>query len=322
MGLKAYIARRVLEVIPVVFTVIVITFFLIRLAPGDVAIVMAGEFADPVYIEHVREMYGLNKPLSEQFVIYITNILQGDLGRSYVYARPVLSLISERIGVTLSLIIPSTILSATIGTLLGIYAAKKHPSKTDMSFSYVPLFVYSTPIFLLGMILILSFGYYLRIFPIAGIMSIGKQLTGIAHILDLLWHAFLPILTLSLWWLSHYVRVSRAQMIEIKREDFMATYRAIGYNSNTIYFRRALRNALLPIITITGMQIGYALAGSILIETVFAWPGMGSLILEAIMARDYPIITGSYIVLSVSVVVANLLTDIIYGIIDPRIVYK
>jgi len=153
-------------------------------------------------------------------------------------------------------------------------------------------------------------------------MSVVGTRTGIAYILDILWHAFLPILTLSLWWLSQYVRVSRAKIIEVKTEDFMTVSRAIGYGTNTIYFRHALRNALLPIVTLTGMQIGFALAGATLTETVFAWPGIGTLIFGAILSRDYPLIMGSYIILSISVAVANLLTDIIYAIVDPRIVYK
>jgi len=317
--LRRYIFYRFLQLIPVIFIVIFINFLLIHLAPGDVAITLAGEDADPVYIENIREIYGLNKPFHEQLLLYLGQVLQGDLGISFVSRQPVLHEILERVPATLLLVGTSLIIAIVIGTTLGTLVAQRPGSVIDSILSLVAVAAYSIPVFWLGLMLVLFFGVFLKWFPISGMYSLLIPKEGFDRVLDIAKHLVLPSIALSSVWIGQYFRLSRTSVAEVYNEHYIVTVKAIGFSSNTILLHYALRNALLPIVTIFGVQLGLALTGAVLTETVFSWPGLGRLIYDAILARDTPIIMGAYIVMSICVAFASLITDLLYAVLDPRV---
>ena len=319
MRLRRYIFYRFLQLIPVIFIVIFINFLLIHLAPGDVAITLAGEDADPVYIENIREIYGLNKPFHEQLLIYLGQVLQGDLGISFVSRQPVLHEILERVPATLLLVGTSLIIAIIIGTTLGTLVAQRPGSLIDSILSSLAVAAYSIPVFWLGLMLVLFFGVYLKWFPISGMYSLLIPKEGFDRVLDIAKHLVLPSIALSSVWIGQYLRLSRTSVAEVYNEHYIVTVKAIGFSSNTILLHYALRNALLPIVTIFGLQLGLALTGAVLTETVFSWPGLGRLIYDAILSRDTPIIMGAYIVMSICVALASLITDLLYAVLDPRV---
>ena len=292
---------------------------LIHLAPGDVAITLAGEDADPVYIENIREIYGLNKPFHEQLLIYLGQVLQGDLGLSFISRRPVLHEILERVPATLLLVGTSLIIAIVIGTTLGTLVAQRPGSLIDSILSSAAVALYSIPVFWLGLMLVLFFGVYLKWFPISGMYSLLIPKEGFDRVLDIAKHLVLPSIALSSVWIGQYLRLSITSVAEVYNEHYIVTVKAIGFSSNTILLHYALRNALLPIVTIFGLQLGLALTGAVLTETVFSWPGLGRLIYDAILSRDTPIIMGAYIVMSICVALASLITDLLYAVLDPRV---
>ena len=311
-----------LEIVPVILAIIIINFFLINFAPGDPAVLLAGEYASTDYVEAIREKYGLNKSVPERLVTYMTNFLQGDLGYSYFYGRDVLSIILERIPATLLLFIPSQIISLGIGTLLGAYAARKYLKKTDATLSTTILTLYSIPMFWAGILLIIIFGLHLNWFPTGGMITIGASNEGFNHYFDVLWHMILPVVTLTLWFLPQYFRIARSSVVEVMGEDFITTFRAVGETENRIFIRHALRNALLPTLSVAGLYWGLMLMGSVVTETVFVWPGLGRLTIEALLQRDYPLLMGIFLIASCIVVVANMITDFLYAAVDPRVRYR
>ena len=319
LGIKRYILKRTLQLAPTVLVIVIMNWGLIHLAPGDPALALAGEMAAPETIEALRIAYGLDKPLHEQLLTYLAKIFQGDFGYSFTYTAPVLRLILERIPATFLLVISAQALSFSIGTLLGAYLGSKFPSKRDALMSTLALVSFSVPIFLMGLLLLTVFGVYLNWFPIGGMISLLDGRSGLAYVSDVLWHLPLPVLTLALYYLPIYLRITRANIIEIMQEDFIKTSRALGLSERSIYFKHALRNALLPTITIFGLRLGLSLTGAIMTETVFAWPGLGRLLYTAIFARDYPLLSGLFMFSSIMVVVISLLTDILYGYLDPRV---
>jgi peptide/nickel transport system permease protein len=311
-----------IETIPVIFIVIILNFVIIQLAPSDAAVIMAGEYADPEYIEHIREKYDLNKPIQYQLVTYLRRLLQGDLGYSIQYARPVSSLIWERLPLTLILIVPGEILGIVFGTFLGVYAARRHGKRSDTVLTTTSIALYSTPSFWLGFLLIIIFGIKLRMFPIGGYRSVLVNKQGLSYFLDVLWHLFLPMTTITIsWCLPISLRIARASIIEIIEEDYIFTARAKGLKENIVFYKHALRNAMLPTITMAGLWLGFSITGSVLVETVFGWPGMGNLVREGIFARDYPLLMAILLITSICVVLASMISDIIYAYLDPRVVY-
>jgi peptide/nickel transport system permease protein len=311
-----------IETIPVIFIVIILNFVIIQLAPSDAAVIMAGEYADPEYIEHIREKYDLNKPIQYQLVTYLRRLLQGDLGYSIQYARPVSSLIWERLPLTLILIVPGEILGIVFGTFLGVYAARRHGKRSDTVLTTTSIALYSTPSFWLGFLLIIVFGIKLRMFPIGGYRSVLVNKQGLSYFLDVLWHLFLPMTTITIsWCLPISLRIARASIIEIIEEDYIFTARAKGLKENIVFYKHALRNAMLPTITMAGLWLGFSITGSVLVETVFGWPGMGNLVREGIFARDYPLLMAILLITSICVVLASMISDIIYAYLDPRVVY-
>lgn len=322
MVLKRYIVKRLLQIIPVLFAVITINFVLLHLAPGDVAIFLAGRDADPEYIEAVREAYGLTKPLHQQYFSYLNQLLHGNLGYSWSRGQPVLNIILNKLPNTILLLGTCAVLVVAIGIILGTIAARNYPGKIDKVISYTSQLLYSMPIYWFGLMLIYLFAVKLKWFPFLGMKTIGVPMSPLERILDILWHMFLPVVSLTLIWFGSYARITRASIIEVSKEDYITTAKAIGYDNKTIFYHHALRNALLPVLTMTGLTMGFIVSGSVLTETVFAWPGMGRLIYNAVLARDYPLIIGCYIIISIVVSLSVLITDVLYAIVDPRVRYE
>ena len=315
----AYLIRRVLEMIVVVLVVVILNFTLIHLAPGDVAEFMAGGEAGKEYIAAIRHEYGLDLPLHVQLGRYMWMFLQGKLGYSFAAGEPVVDIIIDRMPATLLLMGSSLIIGAVVGTLGGAFAARHLGSKVDYITSGVSVVAYSVPVFWLGLFLIFVFSVHLNWFPSSGMMSFLIEQRGIG---DTLRHMVLPVLSLTIFYVGQNIKVARASVAEAIREDYITTFRAVGFKESTVFFKHALRNALLPIVSITGLQFTHLTAGAVLTETVFSWPGMGQLVFQAILARDYPVIMGGYILMSIMVVVFTLLVDLVYVVLDPRVELK
>lgn len=322
MSLKHYIVKRVLHTIPSVFATLVLTFFLIHTMAGDPISMIVGEGfeTDPEFVDRMKAKFGLDQPLYVQFVSYISNFLQGDFGYS-INGPPVLKLILERLGATLLLTGSGLLFALLMGTLLGIMSASKPSSLRSGLFAVVSVGGYAIPVFWLAQMLVLFFALNLGWLPVSGFKTLRQDLTGIEYIVDVLRHLILPALALGINQLALIARLTRSSMLEVLRQDYILTARSKGLSHVKIVYWHALRNALLPVVTITGMQLGFLLSGAVLTETIFSWPGVGRLMYNSLLSRDYPVIMGIFNLISISVIVANLVTDIIYAYLDPRIQY-
>jgi peptide/nickel transport system permease protein len=276
--------------------------------------------ADEAAMAQIRQAYGLDKPLPAQFVTYIGRSLQGDLGTSYQYNRPVIDMIGDRIGPTVLLVLTALLGAIVIGTLLGV-AASRHPdSLFSGAVTVFSLIGYAMPVFWTGILLVILFGKVWPIMPIAGMRDVRMMGGGtFATTLDVLHHLVLPAVTLGLIYLAQYSRLARASMLEVLGSDYIRTARAKGLGEGPVTYKHALRNALMPLVTIAGLQFGNLISGAVLVETVFSWPGIGTLALDAILGRDYPTLLGVLTFSALLVIVANLLTDLSYRWIDPRL---
>ena len=319
MRLLRYFLSRLLQMFPIALFIVVINFALIHLAPGDVSILLAGEGADPEYMQSVRETYGLDKPLYQQLGAYIGQLLQGDLGLSFRTREPVIGIIAERVPATLLLAGTALVISSVLGVAIGAVMARRPGSAIDTAVTTLSISLFSIPVFWLGLMLILLFAVTLRWLPSSGMMSIAGPHEGLGYILDVARHMILPVLSLSAVWLGQYVRLSRASVSETLAEPYVTTARAIGFSERRVMTRFALRNAMLPIVTVLGLELGLLLSGAVLTETVFSWPGLGRLIYEAILSRDTPVIMGAFLIMSFTVMLAALLTDMLYAALDPRV---
>lgn len=323
MNMLPYITRRLLQAIPVIFAIVVINFTLVHIAPGNPADVLAGPFATPAYVAHLKQSYGLDQPLPVQFVDYIDRLVHGDLGQSLAFSGSVWSVISSRIPATLLLVLTSQLIGIVLGTLLGTLAARRYGSWWDGLLSVLSLGTFSMPVFWFGLLLILVFAVDLHWLPASGMHSLFGASAGFAEVGDVLRHLILPVTTLSVGWtIPTYLRLARASVAAVSQEDFITTARAKGLTDTQVFFRHALRNALLPIVTTGGLYIGLSLGGAVLTETVFAWPGVGQLMYQAIFSRDYPTLIGIFLITSVGVVLVTLLTDLLYAFLDPRVTYS
>lgn len=319
MRLRRYIAFRVLQLIPVILIVIVLNFLLIHLAPGDVSILLAGEDADPGYMAAIREAYGLDRPFHEQLWRYLRQVLSGDLGRSYRSREPVMTEILARVPATLLLVGAALLIAVVGGTAIGTLIARRPGSLVDTVVSALSISLFSVPVFWLGLMLILLFAVQLRWLPTSGMTSVDGPRDDVGRLLDIAQHMILPVLTLSTVWIGQYVRLARSAVSEVLAESYITTVRAIGFSEERVLLHYALRNALLPVVTVLGLQLGLALTGAVLTETVFSWPGLGRMIYEAILGRDTPIIMGAFILMSFTVAIASLATDLVYAALDPRV---
>lgn len=317
---KSFLLIKVVRSFVMVFIILTIGFLLIHLAPGDpIEFILGGAgFYTPEFIASVRERFGLDKPIHEKFVIYVLNFLRGELGYSYVFGLPVVEVIAARVPPTILLMGTQLVLVIVVGSLLGILAASRPHSKLDYLVSSLSVAGISMPIFWLGLLLIFLFSVTLGLFPAQGMTSL--RVTGWWEgFLDLLSHLFLPTLTLFLINLGLVTRTVRTSMLEALRSEFVIAARAKGLPERRVLFRHAFRNSLTPLITLIGLQLGWLLSGAVIVETVFAWPGMGRLLFTSIGSRDYPVVMGIFLLVSTAVVVSNLITELLYAYVDPRI---
>jgi peptide/nickel transport system permease protein len=316
------VLRRLALAFGLVLAVLAVNFTLIHSAPGDPAMVIAGEMggADEAAMAAIRKNYGLDKPLPEQFVTYISRSLSGDLGTSYTYNRPVADLILDRLGPTVLLVLTALIGAILVGTLMGVLASRRPDSLFSGVVTVFSLIGYAMPVFWTGILLVILFGKVWPIMPIAGMRDVRLAGTGSwAQMLDVLHHLVLPAVTLGLIYLAQYSRLARASMLEVLGSDYIRTARAKGLGDGAVTFKHALRNAMMPLVTIAGLQFGNLISGAVLVETVFSWPGLGTLALDAILGRDYPTLLGVLTFSAMLVIVANLITDLSYRWIDPRL---
>jgi peptide/nickel transport system permease protein len=317
-----YIFRRLLHVVPAVAAILVVTFLVIHLAPGDPVIAIAGEDGDQAYYDLMRSKYGLDRSLPAQFFTYVGNVAQGDLGVSYVQGRSVAGLIAERLPATLLLMVSALTLSTLAGIGLGALAARRPFGSFDLAVTSTALVSYAVPTFWLAQLAILVVAYRTGFFPLAGMTDVREQYTGLAHLLDVARHLVLPALVLAASEVALMARSTRTGLIQESGKDYVTVARAKGLSSRRVLFRHALPNALLPVVTIIGTRVGFLFSGAVIVETVFAWPGMGSLIVGAAEDIDHPVLLGLVLLVALTVVFANLLTDLVYAWIDPRIRYQ
>jgi peptide/nickel transport system permease protein len=321
--MAAYVVKRALQLLPVMLVIICVNFIIIHLAPGDPITYLTGDA--PVsreMLDQLRAQYGLDQPLYVQLASYLWHVAQGDLGYSFVSREAVSSIILSRLPATLLLLGSQFVLAIVIGVALGVVAAHRRGSATDHITSLVSLIGFGVPPFWLGQMLILLFALKLDLFPAQGMHSLRYDLSGPAALLDLLHHLVLPMITLTVFNLALIARVTRANMINVLRMEYITYARSKGVPERTVVAVHALKNAILPVITVIGLNLRTLIAGAVLTETVFAWPGIGRLTYEAILSRDYPVLMGILIVIGLTVVVANIITDIAYALLDPRVSYQ
>ena len=320
MRLARFLGYRLLLSIPVVLGIVVLNFFLIHLAPGDAASVLAGESgaASPEYMEQLRHKFGLDQPLATQFGVYLLNMLHLDLGYSFRNDSPVGSLIVDRLWPTGLLMLTAFAAALVIGTLLGLVAATGRNSWRDALISLVSLVAYATPGFWLGLMMIVVFAIRLGWLPTSGYDTVGADNEGWDEVWDVGRHLVMPAVALALFYLAVYARVMRASVLEQVGMDYVTTARAKGQTEARVMTGHVLRNALLPVVTMAGVQAGNLIGGSIVVETVFGWPGVGTLAFNALQSRDLNLLLGIFFVSACLVVVINLVVDLVYVGLDPR----
>lgn len=314
-ALSAYIAKRLLAAIPVLFGLTIIVFLIMAMIPGDPATAILGSYATPENVDRLNRDLGLDKPLFQQYLIWLTNLFQGDFGRSYTLNRPVLDEVLERFSATLILAGTSLLLCSVLGLIAGIISAVRQFSWVDKTITLVVLIGISVPSFWLGLLLILFFAVDLRWFPASGMYAIY----GGGGPLDLLHHLVLPALTLAVVATGVIARLTRTAMLEVLRQDYIRTARAKGVTENRVIYRHAFKAALVTIIPVIGIQAGFVLGGAVYIETVFQWPGIGSMLVKAISTRDLLLVQGGVLVVAAAYVLFNLAADVVQTVLDPRL---
>ncbi|MEM9764455.1 MAG: ABC transporter permease [Pseudomonadota bacterium] len=316
-----YVAKRLLQALPIILAIVILNFFLLQLAEGDAVDVLAGEAgsATPEYMAELRAKFGLDQPLLVQLGRYLWNVVQLDLGYSFRHEMPVSELIFDRMFATSLLMVATILIAVGFGILLGLLAATGLNTWRDTAISIFALITYATPLFWVGLMLIVVFSLNLGWFPTSGMETIAEFNEGWDRVWDIAHHLVLPTITLSLFYLALYTRLMRASMLEQQGQDYVTTARAKGVTERRIVFVHVLRNALLPVVTMAGVQVGALIGGSVIVESVFAWPGLGMLAFEALFSRDLNLLLGIFLLSAVLVVAVNLVVDIIYSTLDPRI---
>lgn len=312
---------RLVQGVFAILVIATVNFLLIRAAPGDPVSVMAGEAgaSDPQFVAQLRAQFGLDEPLPVQLGNYLSHVAKLDLGFSYRQQQPVLDLIVQRLPATLLLTGTAFVLSVLFGVALGAWASRRAGSLTDNAITTFALLFYATPLYWLAMMAVLLFSVQLEWLPAFGYFTVGADLHGLARVADIAQHLILPSLTLALFYMAVYARMTRASMLEVAQMDFVKTARAKGLRPGRIQRAHILRNALLPVVTLAGIQAGGMIGGAVLTETVFAWPGIGRLMFDALLQRDYNLLLGCFLVTAAMAVVFNLITDFVYTLVDPRI---
>lgn len=321
-ALATFLGRRLLHGAVVIACIAVINFVLLHLAPGDAADVLAGEAGgagDAGYVEQLRARFGLDRPLPVQLGYYLLNLARLDLGYSFRNGATVLDLILGRLPATLLLMVAAIALAVTVGALLGLLAARRPGSVGDHLVSFVALLSYATPLFWLGLMGIVLFAVKLRWLPTGGLMDVGATMSPGDRVVDVALHTIMPAVTLGLFYMAVYTRLVRASVIEVAEMDFVRTARAKGLAAWRVATRHVFRNALLPMVTMLGVQVGSIFGGAVVVELVFGWPGLGRLAFDAILARDLNLLLGILLISSVLVVLVNIAVDLAYAWLDPRI---
>lgn len=303
--MSSFIARRLLLLLPTLFGVVTVVFLMIHLIPGDPVEIMLGETAQAADKEELRRELGLDKPLLTQYLTYLGGVVTGDIGRSIHSHEPVLAEIVSRWPATLELALFAMIFAVIVSIPLGVISAAKKDTAIDRGTLFISLFGIAMPNFWLGPLLIILFSIELAWFPVAGRGGFDSLI--------------LPSITLGTALAAILIRLTRSSILEVMNEDFIRAARARGQGEISIYLKHALANALIPIITVAGLQLGALLAGAVITETIFSWPGIGRLMIEAIESRDYPLVQGCVLSISICYVMVNFLADLLYGIADPRI---
>lgn len=318
---RGFILRRLLQVVPTVLGIVVVGFILIHLAPGDPVVALAGDHGDAEYYASMRQRYHLDQPLSVQLATYFERVAAGDFGFSYVHGRPTLDVIRERAPATLLLTGTALVLALAIAVPLGALAAHKPHGARDLTISGLSLALYSAPVFWIGQLALLLLAVRLGVLPVQGMTSARSDASGggAERALDIARHLVLPALVLAGQELAVFARLTRAAMLDELTRDYVRTARAKGVSERAVVLRHALPRALLPVVAVTGSRLGHLVAGAVVVELVFGWPGIGRLMLASLQTRDAPILLGLFFVVSFSVVLANLASDITHAAIDPRV---
>ena len=321
MKLPATIAKRLGYALVLLFAVLVLNFTLLYLAPGDAAETIAGEAggASPEMLAKIRKDYGLDLPFHDQLYLYMAKIVQGDFGHSFYFDQPVTTVIFENLAPTLLLVVSSLLIAISFGTFLGVFAARRPNGLLSQIITVLALLGYALPVFWTGIMLVILFASLIPLFPTSGMDAGPLGASGFDYVWEVLHHLALPVLTLSTIYLAFYSRLSRASMMDVLGADYIRTARAKGLNERVVVFKHALRNAVLPVVTFAGLQFGALFSGAVLVETVFSWPGLGTLAFDSILRRDTPTLLGILFFSALIVIVANLLTDLAYRLVDPRI---
>ncbi len=318
-----FVALRSGRVLLVILTVLIGTFLLLRLAPGDPALTMASAAGldDPVYVEQLRHEMGLDQPLAQQLFSYLRQLASGDLGFSHRNQAAVWPLIAERLPATLLLLVAAFVLSTVVGISLGVVAARsrQRSGRLDRLIGAAVLLLYATPPFWLALLMVLLFSVALGVLPAFGMETVGSGLHGVQRGVDVARHLVLPCISLSFIFFAVYVQLTRGAMLDVFSQDYVRTARAKGACESRVLLRHALRNALLPVTTYAGLQLGQLASASLLVEVVYAWPGIGRLLYESLEARDYPLLLGVFLVISVLVLLGNLLGELACYLLDPRV---
>lgn len=316
-----FMSVRILQGLLALLLIATVNFMLVRAAPGDPVSIMAGEAgaSDPQFVAQLRQQFGLDQPLPTQLANYLGHVLRLDLGYSYRQQQPVVDLILERLPATLLLTGTAFVLSLVFGVGLGALASRHAGKAIDSIITVVALVFYATPLYWLAMMAVLVFTVQLDWLPAFGFFTVGADLHGMAKVIDIGQHLLLPALTLALFYMAVYARMTRASMLEVAQMDFVKTARAKGVHPSRIQRKHILRNALLPVVTLAGIQAGGMIGGAVLTETVFAWPGIGRLMFDALMQRDYNLLLGCFLFTAAMAVLFNLITDFVYTVVDPRI---
>ncbi len=319
---RRYVVRRLLQVLPAVASILVVTFAVVHAAPGDPVVAVAGESGNEEYYAFMREKFGLDRPVPQQFLTYSTNVLRGDLGTSFVQGERVSSLIVDRLWPTFLLMGTALVISTVGGIALGALAARRPFGPFDLAVSTGALIGYALPVFWLAQLAMLTIAFRTGWFPIQGMTTARADYSGLAHYADVARHLVLPALVLAASEVALISRISRTGILAEMNSDYVRVAQAKGLSPSAALVRHALRNALLPVVTVVGTRIGFLFSGAVLVETVFGWPGLGRLVLSAAQTRDHPVLLGMVLVVAFSLVLANLLTDLVYARVDPRIRYR
>jgi peptide/nickel transport system permease protein len=321
VSLARFVARRLAQAVPTVLLISIVSFLVLQLTPGDIVDVLAGEAgaATPEYVTMLRAQFGLDQPLPIQLAHYVWRLLHFDLGYSFRHGTTVFQLIMGRLPATLLLMGVSIALAVSVGVVLGVLAARHVNRVVDGAIGVAALLSYATPTFWIGLMLIVLFSVKLGWLPTGGMQTIGATMSPLGRALDVAQHLVLPSISLALFYAAIYTRLMRASMLEVFGQDYVRTAHAKGLADTEVTVRHVLRNALLPLVTMVGVQVGSLLGGSVLVESVFTWPGLGRLAFETVQQRDYNVLLGILFMSSLLVIAINLAVDVLYAVLDPRI---